>query len=118
MAVGADRAAVRRVALAVVGRGADLVLLPRVAAVVRHGDLQRRGAALPFSWPTNAAQQTYTLPKNGLDAALSAQICSLSENVVEDCFEMTTGAIQALLSPAAAACDVVGARDARSPRSP
>src|SRR5215467_7192017 len=40
------------------------------------------GAALPFSWPWNIAQQIYTLPKNGLDAALSAQICDLSENVV------------------------------------
>src|SRR6478736_2313933 len=25
------------------------------------------GAALPFSWPWNIAQQTYTLPKNGLE---------------------------------------------------
>jgi len=41
------------------------------------------------------------LPKNGLEAALSAQICSLSENVVDDCFEITTGACQAEASPAA-----------------
>src|SRR3954463_4074487 len=40
------------------------------------------GAALPFSWPRKDAQHTYTLPKNGLDEALSAQTCSLSENVV------------------------------------
>ena len=43
------------------------------------------------------------MPKNGLDEALSAQICSLSLNVVEDCFETISGAVQALLSPAAAA---------------
>src|SRR3954447_18851367 len=62
------------------------------------------GAALPFSWPTNAAQQTYTLPKNRLDDALSAQICSLSENVVFDCRLIKTGRFQAALTPAAAAC--------------
>ena len=61
------------------------------------------GAALPFSWPTKLAQHTYTEPKNGLREALSAQICSLSENVVLDCLEMTTGGIQALLTPAVAA---------------
>jgi hypothetical protein len=44
------------------------------------------------------AQQTYTLPKNGLEAALSAQICSLSENVVFDCLEMSTGGIHAFLA--------------------
>jgi hypothetical protein len=44
------------------------------------------------------------LPKNVLDEALSAQICSLSANVAEDCFEMTTGGIQAALLLAAAAC--------------
>ena len=58
---------------------------------------------MPFSCPTNAAQHTYTLPKNGLDEALSAQTCSLSLNVVDACFEMTTGSIQALALPAAAA---------------
>src|SRR5258708_40240460 len=35
---------------------------------------------------------------------MSAQICSLSENVVELCLEITTGFIQADASPAAAAC--------------
>src|SRR5215831_8674297 len=56
------------------------------------------GAVLPlFSWPWNIAQQTYTLPKNGLDAALSAQICDLSEKVVFDCLDTTTGAIHELL---------------------
>src|SRR6267143_2297480 len=66
------------------------------------------GAALGlFSWPLNDAQQMYTLPKNGLDDALSAQICSLSEKVVEDCLDTMTGAIHAALPatpPAAAAC--------------
>src|SRR5262245_30345598 len=56
------------------------------------------GAALPFSWPWNIAQQTYTLPKNGLEEALSAQICDLSENVVFDCLEITTGLIHEFLS--------------------
>src|SRR6516225_2250388 len=51
-----------------------------------------------FSWPWNIAQQTYTLPKNGLDAALSAQTCDLSEKVVLDCREITTGFIHELLS--------------------
>ena len=62
------------------------------------------GAALPFSCPTNDAQQTYTVPKNGLDDALSAQTCSLSENVVVFCFETSTGSIHAAALPAAAAC--------------
>src|SRR5437763_1864587 len=61
------------------------------------------GTALPFSCPLKAAQQTYTVPKNGLEAALSAQTCSLSENVVDDCREMRTGSAQADASPAAAA---------------
>ena len=38
-----------------------------------------------------------------LDSALSAQICSLSENVVEDCLLMTTGSFQASWLPVAAA---------------
>jgi hypothetical protein len=58
----------------------------------------------------NEAQQTYTVPKKGLDCALSARICSLSLNVVEDCREMTTGSFHALLLPAAARTRVVGAR--------
>src|SRR5690242_8192798 len=47
-AVGADRAPVLRVALAVVGRRADLVLGPCVATIVGDGYLQRRrrGVAL------------------------------------------------------------------------
>src|SRR6516164_8096936 len=57
------------------------------------------GAALPFSWPWNIAQQRYTLPKKGLEAALSAQICDLSEKVVFDCRDTTTGGIHEVLSP-------------------
>src|SRR2546430_2374063 len=57
------------------------------------------GAALGLtSWPWNIAQQRYTLPKNGLEAALSAQICDLSEKVVLDCLEITTGVIHEFLS--------------------
>src|SRR4051794_41031057 len=62
------------------------------------------GSPLPFSWPRNEAQHTYTRPKNGLDDALSAYTCSLSENVVLDCLEITEGAVQAEALPAAAAC--------------
>src|SRR5947209_1786318 len=61
------------------------------------------GAALPWPAPPNDAQQAYTVPKCGLEAALSAQICSLSENVVDDCLEMITGGFHAVLVPAAAA---------------
>src|SRR5262249_19965472 len=61
------------------------------------------GSALPFSCPRNAARQAYTLPKNGLEAALSAQICSWSENCAEFCLDAMTGGIQALAFPAAAA---------------
>src|SRR5215470_4555466 len=56
------------------------------------------GAALPFAWPWNIAQQMYTLPKKGLDAALSAQTWDLSEKVVFDCLDTTTGGIHELLS--------------------
>ena len=59
---------------------------------------------LPFSWPRNEAQHTYVVPKYRLEDALSDQICSLSENVVEDCREISTGGIHAALVPAAAAC--------------
>ena len=51
----------------------------------------------------NATLQTYTLPKNGLEAALSAQMVSLSEKSAEFCLETITGCSQAFLSPAAAA---------------
>ena len=41
-----------------------------------------RGAAPE---PRNWAKQTYTFPKKRLEAASSAQICSLSANVAELC---------------------------------
>jgi hypothetical protein len=72
------------------------------------------GIALPLLSLRNAALQTYTLPKNGLDAALSAQICSLSLNVVDDCFETITGAFQASASPAAAAATLSVRETARA----
>jgi hypothetical protein len=43
------------------------------------------------------------LPKNGLDSALSAQTCSLSENSAEVWRLAMTGALHAPLLPAAAA---------------
>src|SRR5581483_6381159 len=61
------------------------------------------GAASPPLRLRKEARHTYTLPKNGLDEALSAQICSLSLNVVDDCLVTITGSLQAPLSPAAAA---------------
>ena len=52
----------------------------------------------------NDVQHTYTLPKNLLPDALSAQIASLSLNVSGvSCFDAITGRIQALLSLRAAA---------------
>ena len=72
------------------------------------------GAAFALSsWPRKAAQQTYTVPKKALDAALSAQTCSLSENVVDDCLEMTTGCRHAALpaSPPAAASVTLSVRE-------
>src|SRR6516165_3440564 len=54
------------------------------------------GRELPFSWPWNFVQHMYTLPKKGLDAALSAQIWDLSEKVVFDCLDTTTGVIHEL----------------------
>src|SRR5438105_232149 len=75
------------------------------------------GAARPFSWPTKLAQQTYTLPKNGLNDALSAQICSLSEKVVDDCFDTSTGGSHAPLLPAAAEA-ALSVRDTASASKP
>jgi hypothetical protein len=43
------------------------------------------------------------LPKNSLEAALSAQICSLSENSAELCLVTITGSDQASFTPANAA---------------
>ncbi|MEI8410910.1 MULTISPECIES: hypothetical protein [unclassified Kribbella] len=44
--------------------------------------------------------QTYTLPKKSLEAALSAQICSLSENSAEFCLVTMTGSDHAAWTPA------------------
>src|SRR5438105_15297940 len=60
------------------------------------------GKALPCELLSRVALHSYTPPKHGLLAALSAQICSLSLKVVELCLDTTTGAIQAFFSPAAA----------------
>ena len=59
---------------------------PGVAAI--GGDratISGVGAAFPLLRLRNEAQQTYALPKNGLSSSWSAQICSLSLKVVEDC---------------------------------
>ena len=61
------------------------------------------GAAYPLETLRNEAMQTYTLPKYGLLAALSAQTCSLSLKVVEDCGDTITGGIQAFIWLLAAA---------------
>src|SRR5207245_11639120 len=52
LAVGADGAAIDRIALRVVGRGADRVLAPRVAAVMRdaHAQAGRCGIALLLAY--------------------------------------------------------------------
>jgi len=57
------------------------------------------------------------LPNVGLEDALSAQICSLSENVVEDCLEITTGADHAALFPSAADC-TLSVRETAIPSKP
>ncbi len=75
------------------------------------------GSARPSSWLRNDAQQTYTRPKNGLLAWLSAYTCSLSENVVLDCLEITVGAIHADALPAAAA-DTSSVRETAIPSKP
>ena len=72
------------------------------------------GAALGLSsCPRKAAQHTYTVPKNALEEALSAQTCSLSEKVVDDCFEMTTGGFQAAFpaAPPVAATAALSVRE-------
>src|SRR5262249_801660 len=62
------------------------------------------GSAWPFSWLRNDPQQTYTRPKNGLDDALSAYTCSLSENVVLDSLQRTDGSPPPGASLPAEAC--------------
>ena len=110
--VRADGAAVRWIALAVVGRRADLPLCPSVAAVVRNRHLKRCGSGVAFLLTENAPSRRTRCRRTGSMSALSAQTCSLSENVVVDCWDTTPARIQALLVLfAAAACDVVGAGD-------
>src|SRR2546421_1368721 len=75
------------------------VLPPSVEVATISG----AGVAFPLSLAPDEAHHTYTRPENMLLDALSAQTCSLSLNVVDDCLESTTGVFQALLSPAAAA---------------
>jgi hypothetical protein len=63
------------------------------------------------------AKQTYALPKCGLEAALSAQICSLSANAAALLLGITTGASQAALLPCAAAV-ASSVRDTPIPSTP
>src|SRR5947208_12555048 len=53
------------------------------------------GVAPPRPLPRNPTLQTYALPKNGLDTALSTHRFSLSVNSAEFCLVTITGAIQA-----------------------
>jgi hypothetical protein len=61
--------------------------------------------------------QTYTLPKNGLEAALSAQMSSLSDNRAEFWRLTITGSIQAVCTPAAAA-STLSVRDTTAADAP
>src|SRR5215211_2515803 len=72
-------------------------------ASVERANTTGSGAALPCPEPRKATLQTYTLPKWGLEAALSAQICSLSLNRAAFCLVTSTGSSQAPAFPAAAA---------------
>src|SRR6185312_9862286 len=56
------------------------------------------GRRCPSPGPGTSPSRRKTLPKNGLEAALSAQTCDLSEKVVFDCLEITTGFIHEFLS--------------------
>ena len=58
---------------------------------------------MPCSGPRKDLLHRYTLPKLGLDRALSAHTASLSENRTAFCLDTSTGAFQALLSPDCAA---------------
>ena len=114
MAVRADRAPDRqRVPLAVVraaDRSASASTCRRRPA--RRRPASRRGAAFAAS-PDLGTPPSRRRPsrRTGSIAALSAQICSLShERRRRLLARRSTGGIQALLSPAAAADDVVGAR--------
>ena len=90
LAVRADRAAVERVALAVVGRRGDLVLRPGVAAVAGdRDDAAARARRCPSPGRGTTPSRRRRCRRTGCDDALSAQICSLSENVVDDCLLTT-----------------------------
>src|SRR3954451_18470315 len=67
--------------------------------------------------PRKPTLHTYTLPKNELLAALSAQICSLSLNSAPFCFVTITGAIHAVFTLAAAAA-TLSVRDTAIAASP
>ena len=57
------------------------------------------------------------MPKNGLEAALSAQMSSLSVSSAAFCLLTITGSIQALWTPAAAAC-TLSVRDTTAAEAP
>jgi hypothetical protein len=65
--------------------------------------------------PRKPTLQTEALPKYRLDSALSAQICSLSENNAEFCLVTATGSIQASFSPAIAPAMSSVRESARAP---
>ena len=52
--------------------------------------------------PRKPTLHSYALPKNGLDSALSAQICSLSLNSASFCLVTMTGSYHAAFCPAIA----------------
>src|SRR5260370_1453182 len=64
---------------------------PLAMSTLGAGARSLRAPAIP-----SISGRPCTLSKKGLDAALSAQICDLSEKVVFDCLETTTGVIHEL----------------------
>ncbi len=70
--------------------------------------------------PRKPTLHTYTFPKNGLDEALSAQICSLSLNSAPFCLVTITGGIHAAFPavPPAAAAATLSVRDTAIAASP
>jgi hypothetical protein len=83
-----------------------LLVVPGVAVVAGGGDHQRRRPS-----PAEGGIADITSPKWSLEAALSAQICSLSAKVAEDCLLAITGRIQ--LSLPATTCGVSAGRPSR-----
>src|SRR3954470_1842185 len=64
---------------------------------VERASTSRTAADPALGPPTKLPKQTYALPKNGLDSALSAHTCSLSANPAAlPLAGMSTGAFQAL----------------------